>query len=135
MGSLSQSQSAPVSTTSKSIDTEIREGDWDAYQLYSARCSNKDGVADMESLLTYRQQCALAYLGKRAQFHGGVCSKIQPRIFTAHFINELGVSNKVKRFKRYPWLEKFVDLIAEIEREQENTSGSGNVISLIVASK
>ena len=134
MGSLSQPASAS-NINLKSIDVEIEEGDWDAYQRFSNPCCSKNFVTRHESLIAYRQQCALAYLGKRAQFYGGVCSKMHARIFTPHFILELNAANKAQRFSRYPWLEKLVDLIAEIEREQESVFASDNVISLITATK
>ncbi len=79
---------------------------------------------------TFRRQCALAYLGKRAQLYGGTCSRTQHRTFTPRFLVELGTANESRRFVRYPWLGKLTDLIAEIEREQANVTDSGNVISL-----
>ena len=126
----------PSTLESKFIaQSVIREGDWDAYQRHSRQCDSKDLADDNDNLTAYRRQCALAYLGKRAQLHGGACSKMQYRTFTPRFILELGDSNKSQRFSRYPWLEKMIDLIAEIEREQERASVPGNVISLVGVTK
>ena len=119
----------------QSIHAEIGEGDWPAYQRHSHHGGSKEFVSSNENLTTYRRQCALAYLGKRAQLHGGAYSKMRPSTFTPRFLLELGDINKNQRFSRYPWLGKLTDLIAEIEREQERVCVSGNVISLIVATK
>ena len=66
MSSLPHSASAS-NALPKSITTEIRERDWDSYQVHSNRSYGKDFVCHSDSLTAYRQQCALAYLGKRAQ--------------------------------------------------------------------
>jgi hypothetical protein len=122
-------------TDPAAIAAEIREGDWSAYKQYSSQCSNKNMSPSKDNLTVYRRQCALAYLGKRAQFYGGACNKIQPRILTPRFIMELDATNKTRRFERYPWLEKMINLIAEIERDQDKISTSNNIISLMSASK
>jgi len=134
MSSLPQPATTPQFIP-KSIAAEVREGDWDAYQRHSKYCSRTDFVTSNDSLNTFRRQCALAYLGKRAQLYGGACSKTQHRIFTARFLLELGKTNETRRFIRYPWLGKLVDLIAEIEREQANVADSDNVISLTSITK
>ncbi len=132
MNSLVQS-ATPSRFIPKSIASEIREGDWGAYQRHSKIFCEADFVTSNGSLNTFRRQCALAYLGKRAQLYGGACSKTQHRTFTPRFLVELGMANESRRFGRYPWLGKLIDLIAEIEREQSNVADSGNVICLIGA--
>ncbi|CAN5470183.1 hypothetical protein BH11PSE11_BH11PSE11_04750 [soil metagenome] len=114
-----------------SVD-EIREGDWQAYCGLVARPPRGAELTRcVGGLLAYKQASALAYLGKRAQFHGGVCSRSQPRIFTPEFIAELERSNKAKRYQRYPWLEKLLTLLEEIENLQEQVSNeTGNVFTL-----
>ena len=115
----------------------IREGDWKSYLEHVGKCSeNKDLIRCYGSVIEYKRQCAMLYLGKRAQFHGGVCSRTQPRVLTSQLVAELSDTNKVQRYKRYPWLETLLNLLAEIERIQdEATGGDGNIISLVPAAK
>jgi len=119
----------------KSMASEIREGDWNAYRRHSKFCSRTDFVTSNDSLTVFRRQCALAYLGKRAQLYGGACSKTQHRTFTPGFLVEIGKANENRRFIRYPWLEKLLDLVAEIEREQAKVPDADNVISLVSIAK
>lgn len=109
----------------------IREGDW---QTYLARTvdmySDTYKFSDLEILAEYKRQCAFDYLGKRAQKQGGVCSK-KPRILSAEVVARLEESNRAKRYARYPWIEKLLKLMAEIERLQEENAGSPNVFSLV----
>ena len=114
---------------------EIREGDWKAYQYYSKRCDDHTIVHHFGSAIEYQRACAMAYLGRRAQHHGGVCSTTHAHIMTPYFIASLAASNKAQRFSRYPWLEGLMNLLAEIERIQDEISFSSNVISLASASK
>ena len=111
---------------------ENHQGDWQAYQQHCARCHGNDEAinANYGSKLAYQRQCALAYLGKHAQFNGGVCSYKHPRIFTPKLIVELEKRNNVKRYSRYPWLETLLNLLSEIERIQDQ-AGTGKVISLV----
>lgn len=132
MGSTWQSGTA---INSNSFTFDISEGDWGAYQLYRNRAGADEIMKRSDGRNSYLRQCALAYLGKRAQLYGGTCSKMHARIFTPSFVAELCVANKDKRFNRYPWLEKLINLVAEIEREQEKAANSDNVISLIGATK
>ena len=53
-----------------SINSEIREGDWGAYQRHAKFCGKGNVVASNENLNTFRRLCALAYLGKNAQLYG-----------------------------------------------------------------
>lgn len=116
---------------------EIKEGDWHSYQQHITRPpSDRDVIDYFGSINKYKRMCALAYLGRRAQHHGGVCSKAHPRILSVQFITEMAKNNKTQRYIRYPWLEKLLELMAEIERIQDAISNeSHNVISLVSVAK
>jgi hypothetical protein len=108
-----------------------REGDWNSYlQQITVQRDANDLPGDTNELVNYKRRCALAYLGRRAQLHGGVYSRIRPRILTAEMITELRESNRAKRYARYPWLEKLLALMAEIELIQDQACAS-NVFSLV----
>jgi len=114
---------------------EIREGDWKAY--VQSICRSKDDKIILDrygSLAEYKRACALAYLGKRAQLHGGVCSTRHPHIMTPQFTADLEAANRMIRYNRYPWLRTLMNLLAEIEQIQDQISNS-NVITLVPASK
>jgi hypothetical protein len=110
---------------------ENREGDWAGYL---DRVSDRNKTAYFSNVpyevLAYKRQCAFAYLGKRAQLHGGVCTKT-PRVLTEQLVAELEKSNRAKRYARYPWLEKLINLMAEIERIQDQQISSPNVFTLV----
>lgn len=109
----------------------IREGDWQAYLARTVDMySDTHEFSDLAILAEYKRQCAFDYLGKRAQKQGGVCSK-KPRILTAEVVARLEESNRTKRYARYPWIEKLLKLMAEIERLQEENAGSPNVFALV----
>lgn len=109
----------------------IREGDWQAYLARIADThSGTRAYPDTEALIAFKRQCAFDYLGKRAQKQGGVCSK-KPRILSAEVIARLEESNRTNRYARYPWIEKLLKLMAEIERLQEENAGAPNVFSLV----
>jgi hypothetical protein len=127
----------PVSSVSpqKSGAIEIREGDWKAYLQCVARCKEDKSIAERYgSMAEYKRACALAYLGKRAQLHGGVCSTRHPHIMTQQFIDGLETSNRTIRYSRYPWLRALMNLLAEIEQIQDQISNT-NVITLVPGSK
>lgn len=115
----------------KAVTIEICEGDWTAYLHHiSMHHDNKNLASRYGGLIAYKRHCAMAYLGKRAQVHGGVYSRTQPRTLTPQFIADLEARNKAQRYQHYPWLEKLQNLLAEIERIQDEISG-GDVISLV----
>lgn len=119
----------------KETAIEIREGDWKGYLEHLAKPrNNKYFISCYGDLNAYKRQCALAYLGKRAQLRGGACSRTQPRILTPDVIAELSSKNKAERYQRYPWLETLINLLAELERNQEEISGC-DVISLLSAAR
>lgn len=114
---------------------EIREGDWKAY-LQSIERSKQDKsiIERYGSVAAYKRACALAYLGKRAQLHGGVCSLRHPHIMTVQLIVDLENANRTARYARYPWLRALMNLLSEIEQIQDQISSS-NVITLVPPSK
>jgi hypothetical protein len=119
----------------RSSAIEIREGDWKAYLQCIARCKDDKSILDRYgSVAEYKRACAMAYLGKRAQLHGGVCSTRHPHIMTIQFIQDLETSNRTIRYSRYPWLRALMNLLAEIEQIQDQIS-SNNVITLVPAAK
>lgn len=130
-----------LSDTVEKAKTQLRidvtEGDWAAYQRWITLATAEGSSArkSYESEVAYLQACALAYLGRRAQLHGGVCSRTQPRVLTLAFTAKLEAANRTERFRRYPWLETLLNLLAEIERIQEEVTFKRNVISLVPVSK
>lgn len=136
MSAVLNSKETDSSNEEKSWVIEIREGDWKAYLHYSAKCRDSNAVIERYgSIAAYKRACALAYLGKRAQLHGGVCSTTRPHIMTQQFLTNLEASNKAQRYARYPWLEALIKIMVEIERLQDEISGNGNVISFVPAAK
>ena len=115
---------------------QIREGDWKAYLHCISQCKeNKTVIIEQYgSVAAYQRACALAYLGRRAQLHGGVCSNRHPHIMTPQFIADLESSNRTARYARYPWLRTLMNLLAEIEQIQDQISTT-NVITLVPAAK
>lgn len=133
MSALIEPSATASKNDSESVAIEIKEGDWHAYQQHITRLPSDKDIADyFGSVIKYERMCALAYLGKRAQHHGGVCSNTHPRVLTAQFIAELAERNKAQRYARYPWLEKLLNLLVEIERIQDEISNeASNIISLV----
>jgi len=110
----------------------IREGNWnDYFDHIAGRRGGGPLPTNSLELLTYKRQCALAYLGKRALLHGGVCSKTAPRILTAQIIEDLSEANRAKRHNRYPCIERLLNLLAEIELIQDQCSIQPSVFSLV----
>jgi len=115
----------------------IIEGDWVAYKRWIKREEPESSTVfkSYGTETAYLRACALAYLGRRAQHHGGVCSRTQPRVLTSTFISKLEGANRTERFRHYPWLETLLNLFAEIDRIHEEVAFTGNVISLVPVSK
>ena len=115
----------------------ITEGDWVAYKRWIKREEAESSIVfkSYGTETAYVRACALAYLGRRAQLHGGVCSCTQPRVLTSTFIAKLEGANRTERFRRYPWLETLLNLLAEINRMHEDVAFTGNVISLMPTAK
>jgi hypothetical protein len=126
-----------VEKTKIRLQIDVAEGDWVAYQQWIILGTPESSIArkSYESNVSYLRACALAYLGRRAQLHGGVCSRTQPRVLTSGFIAKLEGANQTERFRRYPWLETLLNLLAEIDRIHDEVAFAGNVISLVPVSK
>jgi hypothetical protein len=137
MSALIESHDVVSHVNPGSVVVEIREGDWIAYHRHIERThSERDLIQCFGGVIEYHRACAMAYLGKRAQHRGGVCSRTYPRILTPQFVAGLEATNKYHRYIRYPWLEKLLNLLAEIERIQDEiNNGNSNVISLIPTTK
>jgi hypothetical protein len=129
-------QENPASEPSSSADAiEIREGDWEAYLRCVGRYRQDKAMAERyASVHDYKRACALAYLGRRAQLHGGVCSTRHPHIMTPQLIADLEMTNRSVRYARYPWLRSLMNLLQEIEQIQDQISPS-NVFTLVPGSK
>ena len=107
----------------------IAEGDWEAYQL---ACKQADKILTMDTpeKIEYKRRYATAYLGARAVSNGGVSPKNRPRILSQDFITSLSKQNASKRYAQYPWLQRLVSLMEEIEQIQETVSDSRNIFHL-----
>lgn len=135
MSAVFDSEEVVSEISPKSGAIEIREGDWKAYLQHVARYKVDKSLAERYgSILAYKRACAMAYLGKRAQLHGGVCSTRHPHIMTPQFIADLEVSNRAVRYARYPWLKSLMTLLGEIEQIQDQLS-SNNIFTLVPAAK
>jgi hypothetical protein len=131
-GMASGSTNGGAASTNTTERIEIREGDWKAYLYFSKKRHDPDVLlAAYGTLTTYKRACAMAYLGRRAQVNGGVCSTSHAHILTPQFVAGLEANNKSQRFARYPWLESLLNVLVEIERLQDEISGGSNVISMV----
>lgn len=94
-GNVSAAQNIGPESVTESKAVEIREGDWKAYLESVARYGKDDSLAACYgTLLEYKRACAMAYLGRRAQLHGGVCSTRHLHIMGAQFILDLEANNR-----------------------------------------
>lgn len=136
MSAVLNSEETVATGSDKPGAIDIREGDWKAYMHFTEKCRSNQALLDRYGgLIAYRRACAMAYLGRRAQLHGGVCSTRHPHIMTPLFIADLEQANKAQRYARYPWLEALMNVLAEIERIQDEISLGSNVISLVSVTK
>lgn len=104
-------------------------GDWAAYRR---RCAFLDAAPSLttEQAIGLRRANALAYLGERAQLHGGVFRASRPTVFTEAVVAALAKRNAAARFTRYPWLADMLALIAALDSAQHSVmSREGNVLS------
>jgi hypothetical protein len=111
------------------IDDERAAGDWG---LFQRRCAFVDGSAiiDNHDAAVLKRRFCLAYLGQRAQALGGVYMRLRPSVFTPSFIENLAADNASKRFARYPWLERLIALLQQLDQDQYMTSSlQGNIMS------
>jgi len=103
------------------------ESEWQAYRLSCQQMAERGDVC-LRELIALKRASALAYLGKRSQNEGGVYSKTQLRILTPEFVQVMAKTNTAQRFMRYPWLERLLGLIDEINQVQDQISLRGNVL-------
>lgn len=111
------------------IDDESAAGDWG---LYQRRCAFVGGspVIDNHDAVALKRRFCLAYLGQRAQALGGVYMRLRPSVFTPTFIEKLAAENATKRFTRYPWLERLIALLQQLDQDQYMSSPQqGNIVS------
>lgn len=99
------------------FDDADAAGDWG---LFLRRCRFVDGnpVIETSESIALKQRFCLAYLGNRAQALGGVYMRSRPSVFTPAFVERLAAENASKRFKRYPWLERLIDLLQQLDHDQ-----------------
>lgn len=116
-----------VPAESMDVRVDASAGDWYAY-LDACNKIDCGPPLPVDAMICAKRRCALAYLGKRAQQQGGVCSKSAPRILTAECVMALSADNASQRFKRYPWLAAMLGLLAEIEKIQEEISLKSKVL-------
>jgi hypothetical protein len=113
------------------IDDRNYEGDWNGYVLRTARYRNAAVIPPTKAeFATYQRECALAYLGKRAQFNGGACNYTTPRIFSAPVIAALEAGNREQRHILHPWMKTMAMVLAQIEHDQQKTISLASVIAL-----
>ena len=115
-------------------DLPSSEGDWHAYLSASSMIGSATPDA-IDEILTAKRKLALSYLGKRAQAEGAVYSRSEPRILTAQLQQKLAATNQSVRFQRYPWLERLMSLLTEIENAQEEICLGSKVLSFNRTSK
>jgi hypothetical protein len=104
--------------------------DWRAYVSACRELAESAEFAGRD-MLAHKRACALAYLGKRAQNEGGVYSKTRVRILTPEFVQLMAKSNTALRYKRYPWLERLLVLLEEIDQVQDQIALRGKVLSIM----
>lgn len=104
--------------------------DWRAY-LEANREIRENNALETREVIALKQACALAYLGKRSQNEGGVYSKTRVRILTPEFVQTMAKTNTAQRHKRYPWLERLLSLLDEIDEVQDQIALKGKVLSIM----
>ena len=132
-----ESNMSAVPSSQDAIDTPLVtmapldacvEGDWAHYRQRSGEILQS--ALDNEARLQTRRTLALSYLGRRAQWHGGVFSSTQPTVLTPARIASMSESNTARRQQRYPWLAQMLSIVAELDREQHSQMRlSGTVLS------
>lgn len=92
-------------------------GDWG---LFLRRCKFVDTnpSIDMSESIKLKRCFCLAYLGTRAQAAGGVYMQSRPSVFTPAYVERFAAENTSKRFARYPWLERLIGLLQQLDHDQ-----------------
>ena len=96
---------------------EAAAGDWG---LFQRRCTFVAGNAliDERDRAALKRRFCLAYLGHRAQAHGGVYMGARPSVFTPVYVERMAADNTSRRFARYPWLERLIELLQQLDQDQ-----------------
>lgn len=113
------------------FDDAAAAGDWD---LFRRRCRFVEAstIISTQDALGLKQRFALAYMGTRAQAAGGVYMRLRPSVFTPAFIEQLSSDNSAARFARYPWLERLLHLLQQLDQDQyANAAPHGNIVSFV----
>ena len=99
------------------FDDDAAAGDWG---LYRRRCTFIDVNPAINSADAAALKCrfALTYLGHRAQLRGGVYLRLRPSVFTPSLIEKLAEENTRARYTRYPWLERLMQLLLQLDQDQ-----------------
>jgi hypothetical protein len=106
----------------------LSEGDWTGY--INATSMIQAASPDLlDDPLQAKRQLALNYLGKRAQAEGAVYSRSESRVLTPQLQQKLSSTNQSMRFQRYPWLERMMSLLNEIENAQQEICMGSKVLS------
>lgn len=92
-------------------------GDWGNYRR---RCLfiDRSKSMDQSAALDLKRRFARAYLGMRAQAAGGVYMRTRASVLTPAYLEELAGKNMTARFARYPWLERLIQLLLQLEQDQ-----------------
>lgn len=98
-------------------DDAAAAGDWG---LFQRRCAFVAGNAliDARDRVALKRRFCLAYLGHRAQAHGGVYMGARPSVFTPAYVERMAADNASQRFSRYPWLERLIGLLQQLDQDQ-----------------
>ena len=99
------------------FDDAEAAGDWGLF-LQRCRCIETDPLIKTSESIRLKQRVCLAYLGSRAQASGGVYMRARPSVFTAAYVERLTADNASKRFGRYPWLERLIELLHQLDHDQ-----------------
>ena len=108
---------SPAMAACAAFDDAAAVGDW---HMFCHRCAFVDAspVIGTSDAITLKRRFGLAYLGGRAQACGGVYMRARPSVFTPSFVEKLASANAATRFARYPWLERLIDLLQQLDQDQ-----------------
>lgn len=125
-------QVAPANTTIDfpEFDDATAAGDWGLFRRRCTFIASNPAIGEVDSTVLKRR-FALAYLGQRAQMAGGVYLRSRPSVFTPALIEQLAQENTAARFTRYPWLERLMQLLQQLDSDQYGADTQhGSVVTL-----
>ncbi len=108
-------------------DDGAAAGDWGLFQRRRLYIDANQGSDAANTIILKRRFC-LTYLGKRAQLQGGVYLRAKPSVFTPGFVERMAAENAGNRYKRYPWLEKLIQLQQQLDQDQYRTLAQESTI-------